>query len=304
MWSLSDGTDSLRTEEKLRLVKEFSELNPDGEVVLTGGEPFLKSEEVFDIFRACRNLSLVSSINTNGSTITDSVVDRILSCGPDYLVFSLDSHVPEVHDYHRGVPGGFENTKALISRLTAQKSTQRQCQTELIINVVITNMNIQHLDDILRFAESLGVDGVTWQMLSPTFYRIGQYDKFFENHFFGNKPKAINCLQAVIDKYDDYPLLRTTAADLFWMQKYIIDPLNTGQPICNSHERNTVIDHVGDVRLCFNMSKIMNGEVLGNVRKNTLGDLWLGEVSGKARELMKECRLSCGMLNCHRSKDL
>ncbi|MEP3893213.1 MAG: radical SAM protein [Litorimonas sp.] len=304
MWSLKDGADRLRTEEKLRLVKDFSRLNPNGEVVLTGGEPFLKLEEVFDLFQLCRGVGLICSINTNGSTITQDVVDRLISSGPNHLVISLDSHEPEVHDFHRGVSGGFENTKALILRLVAKKSAQQQSQTEFIINTVITSLNLKDLDQTLRFAESLGVDGVTLQMLSPTFYRMGQYDKFFENYFFSDKPAAINFIQEIIDGYDTYPLLRTTPADLFWMQKYIINPLHTVMPICNSHERNIIIDHVGDVRLCFNMSKIMSGEVLGNVRKDTLGDLWRGEVSRRARILMKECRLSCGMLNCHRNKSL
>ena len=303
MWHLTDGKSSLQTEEKLSIIREFAELNPGGEVVLTGGEPFLKEDEVFKLFDLCRSLGLTSSVNTNGIDVS-RLERRIISSGPTYLVISMDSHVPEVHDFHRGTPGGFEAANTLISRLRAQRGIPRLDQTELIINAVITKLNIQSLTKTLRFFEDLGVDGVTLQMLSPTFHRIGRYDKFFENYFFDDKPAAINCLQQIIEEYDSYSLMRTTPSDLFWMQKYIIDPLHTAHPICNSHERNIVIDHIGDARLCFNMSKIMSGKVLGNIRDQTLHELWHGKVSGTARLVMKDCSLSCGMLNCHRSREL
>ncbi len=304
MWSLEDEPAGLPTSEKLKIVSEFASWNPNGEVVLTGGEPFLKVDEVFQVFDLCRELRITCSVNTNGSIITGELIDRIISHGPRYLVISLDSHEPEVHDFHRGVPGGFEKTEALLRALVNQRCEQRKLKTEFIVNTVITNLNIEHIDETMRFSESIGVDGITLQMLSPTFYRIGRYDKFFENHFFSDKPAAINSIQRIIDQKDKFPILRTTSSDLFWMQKYIINPLHTVDPICNSHERNIVIDHIGNARLCFNMSKIMNGEILGNVRGHSLSELWYGDVSERARNLMEDCRLSCGMLNCHRRKQL
>lgn len=303
MWHLADGPGELQTEEKLSIIRDFANINPNGEVVLTGGEPFLKADEVFRIFDLCHSLGLVSSVNTNGIAVSE-LTQSFFSRGPTYLVISLDSHLPEIHDYHRGIPGAFDSTRTLVSELISQRGIQQLSKTEIIVNTVITKLNIQSLTETLNFLEELGVDGVTLQMLSPTFHRIGRYDKFFETHFFDDKPGAINCLQKVIDEYDKFPLLRTTRSDLFWMQKYIIDPLNTAQPICNSHERNIVVDHIGDARLCFNMSKIMSGEVLGNTRDQTLYELWHSEGSRRARQVMKDCRLSCGMLNCHRSKEV
>lgn len=300
MWSLSDDEQVLSTKKKISLIKEFAAINPNGEVVLTGGEPLLKPDEFFELIAACRGSGLTSSVNTNGSLIDEEVQKMVVREGPSYIVFSLDSDQAEIHDYHRGVAGGFFHTVDILTSLMQLRKSSVECRTEILINTVVTDLNIDSLIELLLFAAKLEVDGVTLQMLSPTFHRIGRYDKFFENHFFPDKPAAIQRLQVLIEKLADFPILRTTERDLFWMQKYIINPHSTSQPVCNSHERNLVVDHKGNVQLCFNMSKILSGDVLGNVCSDSLEKMWTGRSAGIARKVMESCRLSCGMLNCHR----
>jgi radical SAM protein with 4Fe4S-binding SPASM domain len=84
------------------------------------------------------------------------------------------------------------------------------------------------------------------------------------------------------------------------MQAYIANPHALTEQICNSHERNMMVDHKGDVLLCFDMRKIFDGNPIGNVKHTSLSDLWHGSIAAEAREIMKYCRHPCGMLNCHR----
>jgi len=304
MWSLSDSENCLTTREKSHLIEQFAELSPNGEVVFTGGEPLLKSQELFDLVAVSRSHGLISSSNCNGSLLDQKNAVRIMREGPNYFVLSLDSHRFDVHDYHRGVQGAFAQTVKAISAMVQIGREMSDRRTEVLINAVISDLNVSELEELLRFAEELGVDGVTFQMLSPTFHRIGVYDKFFENHFFPDKPRAIQKLQEIIDSYENFPILKTTRSDMFWMQKYIINPMQSTRPVCNSHERNIVVDHAGNVRLCFNMSKILNGKVLGDARIEGLDRLWFSGAAEQARDVMQNCRLSCGILNCHRKKDL
>ncbi|MCP4143615.1 MAG: radical SAM protein [Chloroflexi bacterium] len=304
MWALKDQSDSLSTNEKVAIINQFYQMNPEGEVVLTGGEPFLKKEEFFELVQVCRQLGLTSSTNTNGTLIEGQIVNDIACRGPSYIVFSLDSDEATVHDYHRGAQGSYDQTVGALTSLVSTRNKSGLRETEVLINTVVTSKNVGKLIDIVCFAEHLGVDGVTLQMLTPTFFRVGRHDKFFEDHFFLNKPSAINSLQILRESRNKFPILRVTDADLFWMQKYILDAFLTARPICNSHYRNLVVDHKGDVRLCFNMSKILDGRVLGNTRSLTLEDMWSGQLANAARDVMEECRLSCGILNCHRRQDL
>jgi radical SAM protein with 4Fe4S-binding SPASM domain len=301
MWMLSDGEGALGVAERVDLIDQFARLSPGGEVVFTGGEPFRKKDELVSLVHACRAHGLRSSTNTNGSYLTPDSFDEILCHGPTFLVFSLDSHDPAIHDYHRGMPGSFQTTVGTITGLLARRrELQPQVPIEILTNTVVTGDNVAELATTLAFIEALGVDGMTLQILSPTFYRRGPTDVFYERHFSRDIPLAVDTLQGFIRNRRIHPRLRTTDTDLNWMQKYIAHRELLDEPVCGSHERNMMIDHRGDVQLCFNMKKLLGGRMLGNVRRESLNAIWSGEASASARSVMANCRQTCGMLNCHR----
>lgn len=301
MWTLTDARDALTTQEKAAVIRAFSLLSPGGEVVFTGGETMKKKDEFFSLVRQCRDLGLRSAANTNGSYISPADYENVILNGPSFLVFSLDSHITALHDSNRGVPGSFQATKAAIAGvLQKRQDLPTRSATEIITNSVLMQANIATLFEFLEFLTNLGVDGATFQILSPTFHRKGQRDIFYERNFFKDKPLAVEILQTLIRRLDDFPIVRTTATDLKWMQRYILYPEELQEAVCGSHERNMMVDHRGDVQLCFNMRKIFHGEVIGNVRLSPLTDLWIGDTASAARNIMNGCRHTCGMLNCHR----
>lgn len=301
MWMLSDGEGSLNLAERVDLIEQFARMSPGGEVVFTGGEPFRKKEELLNLVRICRANGLRSATNTNGSYLTPDCFDEIVRHGPTFLVISLDSHVPAVHDYHRGTPGSFHSTVETIKGLLAKRDELRpQVAVEVLTNTVVTGDNVADLATTLAFIETLGVDGMTLQILSPTFHRKGPTDVFYERHFLRDIPLAVDTLQALIRNRCAYPRLRTTDTDLSWMQKYVARRDALAEPVCGSHERNMMVDHRGELQLCFNMKKLLGGRVIGNVRSESLSAMWSGEASASARRVMADCRQTCGMLNCHR----
>jgi MoaA/NifB/PqqE/SkfB family radical SAM enzyme len=225
----------------------------------------------------------------------------VLRKGPDHLVFSLDSHSSLIHDYNRGVRGSFDATVATISRLLdLRRSLPGTQPVKLFTNSVLTSDNIGDLLAYADFATELGVDGCTFQVLSPTFHRQGSRDRFYERKFFPDRLAAIQALQRLRDQLARYPVVKSSDADLRWMQVYIEHPEALTEQICNSHERNMMVDHTGDVLLCFDMRKIFDGNPIGSVTSATLSDLWYGSLAAEARAIMKDCRHTCGMLNCHR----
>jgi MoaA/NifB/PqqE/SkfB family radical SAM enzyme len=273
-------------------------------VVFTGGEVMMR-EEFWMLVREARECGLLSAANTNGSYIGSEDHERVLNKGPDHLVFSLDSHTPRVHDYHRGMPGSFAATVKTISGLVGmRRQTGHLSKIQLFTNSVLTDRNIHDVSQYASFATGLGLDGCTFQVLSPTFHRKGREDLFYRKHFFPDRSAAIKSLQELRNHLSEYPVVKTTDNDLRWMQSYIADPNRLTEPICNSHERNMMVDHRGEVQLCFDMRKIFDGKSIGNVRSSSLFDLWAGDEAEAARGIMEHCRLSCGMLNCHRRPQL
>ena len=300
MWTLEDGPGKMSLAERSEIVRQFAALSPGGEVVLTGGETMRGKEEFFALCRLCRSLGLRSAANTNGSYIEPRDDERILAEGPTYLVFSLDSHLPAIHDYDRGTPGSFAATVATMSRLIQRKGeAPPPGAPEILTNSVVLEENIDSLLETLDFLAGLGVDGALLQILSPTFHRRNSEDPFYRRHFFRDPQAAAEVLQKLIRSRADYPILRATATDLRWMQRYILFPEETEPGVCGSHEKNMMVDYRGEVQLCFNMRKVF-GCSLGNVRSSGLAEIWNGIHAGESRLLMSSCRRACGMLNCHR----
>lgn len=304
MWMSREPEGTLTTAEKEGLVRQFHGLNPEGVVVLTGGETMHKEPEFFTLTELCRKLGLSSAANTNASYIHPGNYETVLRCGPKYLVVSLDSHIPAIHNYIRGKKGSWEHVTDTLKALV--KFREQHCpelNTRIITNTILLDDNILHWPEYIRFArEELGIDGVMFQPLSRTFWNQGKGDPFFDKHFFRNKAETIAVIDAVIQMYGKDSFVLTSENDLEWMKLYVQQPDFIGEQVCGSHERNIMVDQAGDVQLCFSMRGLMNGNPLGNVRHFSLAELWNSTMAGEAREVMASCRKNCGMLNCHRKE--
>lgn len=64
-------------------------------------------------FTEARRLGLVTTLHTNGTLLTEPTVEFLAKL-PRHLQVSLDSHLPEVHDRIRGMPGAWEKAVAGI----------------------------------------------------------------------------------------------------------------------------------------------------------------------------------------------
>lgn len=299
MWLSHETAGTLNTVEKLDLVKQFAQMAPTGAVVLTGGEPFTKLQEVFALSRLCRNMDLLSVVNTNGTTIKDCRIPQLLAEGPQHLVVSLDSHHAALHDHVRGVPGSFNSTMRFID---AVLDCRRQVATDVKVYLsgILFDRNISESTSYIEFARKLGVDGITFQMLNRTFWLQGKVDKFFQQHWFTDAEAAKASIDEISDRYEADPFLLLDQYDLYSMKAYVDHPISLPNAVCGAHERNLVVDMYGNVQLCAYMTKLSGGRSLGSVREMPLLDIWKSEFACRMRPLMASCKRSCGMLNCNR----
>jgi len=301
--SKEDNT-ALTTGEKLDLVRQFHAMNPKGSVTLAGGETMSKTEEFFSITKLCRSLNLETSSVTNGSLITDSNLERMITEGPLFLCVSLDSQYEKLHDYVRGVKGAYQHVTGTIKKLVALREEKYPLsKTKFYVNAVIFDENLEHWVDYIEFVRGeLKADGVSFQMLSNTFYNQNpKGDYFFDKHFIKDVPRAHAIIDHIVQKYSDDDFLLVSRNDFEWMKSYIENPNFVGEQVCGSHKKNLIINPDGNVQLCFNMmSELTNGKPIGNVRQHSLKELWTSQFAGDMRDVMSVCSLSCGMLSCHR----
>jgi radical SAM protein with 4Fe4S-binding SPASM domain len=306
VWKMTDPEGTLSTEEHVRLVEEMASLSPDATITLSGGEPMLKGDRFFAITSACQAQGLACKVNTNGTFLDAANVGRLLREGPSTLSISLDSHRTEVHDWMRRKSGTFDAAVHGIRQLVAHRNGGRPMRIQ--ISAILSDINIGKIQDYVAFAMDLGVDGVMFQVLAPTFANSSNKDTFFEEHF----PRDPQVWDAAMDtirrlQSEGAPIV-TTADDLNEAREMTIRkregrlPEFTETQICDSGHRNLMVDQNGDVMLCFFMRSLTSGRPLGNVRNSALRNMWESDFAVEMRAVMNACRKMCGMLNCHRRK--
>jgi MoaA/NifB/PqqE/SkfB family radical SAM enzyme/glycosyltransferase involved in cell wall biosynthesis len=307
IWTQKDPQNELTLEQRVNIVRQFGTLNPKGLVAISGGEVTMDMPELLAIAAACKQARLRCLITTNGSYITDpEIAKSIALSGLTWVTVSLDSHIPELHRYTRGVDGAYEDAMRAIRLLVEARDKYNPRDFVVTTACVVFDKNLPHLAEFIQFARGLGVNYVDFQVLSRTFSNQNpKRDTFFEQHFWHTpeqKSQAKKTIAEIVARFgDNGGFLSKSSADLDWLNSYITDPdFKTDEPICGSHEKNMVVDTLGRVSLCFNTPDNLPEPHVGNVREGQLVHLWGGKKAQHARLVMEDCTLGCGALNCHR----
>ena len=307
LWEQKDPQHILKLKDKINFLKEFVKWQEDFNenyqnffrIILTGGEPFLYSDQVFEIAKFCKDNDITCYINTNGSLI-GSKVRKILNSGLTALTISIDSHNAKTHDYLRGSSGLFDYLIKVIKKLKSRKKKNKYT-IKLCVQSILGGWNINSLPAHIKFFRELGLDGIMFQ---PIQYPFGflipsnwykNYDKF---------PDSYEDIQNNIDyllksKHDNGFIMNSREEIELW-QYYFNDPEYLPDSInpCKSFEQNLIIDVCGNVKFCFNR-EIEPPNKIGNILTTSIDELWNGKMALKEKKEMSLCIRACGIMACH-----
>ena len=160
--------DPSRPEKDLKLdeiEKIFKTMKPVYFFNLSGGEPFMRKDLPEIVELACKYLKPRVVHTPTNAILSDRIIEyteRIIQ-----IVRKYDPNVPftvkpsidgvgELHDEIRGVKGNFEKLLKTIDGL--KKLEDKYDNFHLELGTVISNFNIDHLDEIEDFVHSLGVE--------------------------------------------------------------------------------------------------------------------------------------------------
>jgi MoaA/NifB/PqqE/SkfB family radical SAM enzyme len=138
-------------------------------VTVNGGEIFVRSDlrEILSIILAKHRCHLY----TNGTCITPEIASDLVDMGVTSMGISVDG--PEkVHDSIRG-PGSFGRTIESIRLLTDLKTRRRKKFPLLNLKTTITDKNVGNVSDMVQFAERLGLEYCTFQVLNNSIHMGG-----------------------------------------------------------------------------------------------------------------------------------
>jgi len=136
---------------------------------ISGGEPLMYPhvvELVQSVYKHCQ--PGVINIPTNGilPTIPENVERIARSCPRSQVIINLSlDGVGERHDVIRGVPGNFEKFEYCLEQLL---SLRRQLNNLAIgIHSVVSVFNVEHLDEIIAYADRSGADQFITEIAEP-----------------------------------------------------------------------------------------------------------------------------------------
>lgn len=123
-------------------------------VHFSGGEPVLKPDLARWIAEVTRR-GMVCSMTSNGTLWTPEKADELVGAGLSTVTFSIDSHLPAVHNRMRGQDLWHQTVAGVRA---ARKAAKRQgVRLKIRTNTVVSRLNWRALADYPAFAAELGV---------------------------------------------------------------------------------------------------------------------------------------------------
>jgi PqqA peptide cyclase len=149
--ALDPRDDELDTKTWARVFKEAAGLGVL-QVHLSGGEPGARRDLV-DITGAAHGAGLYTNLITSAVGITTETLRKLAEIGLDHVQISIQDNAPGSADHIAGYDGAFVRKRALAAEVV-------RLHIPLTVNAVMHRANIDHLDDMVTLALSLGASRV------------------------------------------------------------------------------------------------------------------------------------------------
>lgn len=245
----SRAAQELRFEDYRRGLDELRDMGCMS-VLLTGGEPTLHPD-FLKIAEYAREKRFLVDIYTNGLSLDDGLLDRLIALKPNSISFSFYGGTAAVHDRITGIPGSFERSLRTMMMC-------RCAGIDTYIKTVVMKQNAEAFEELLKLGKRLGVRILSSLSVIPTHG--------------GRSADPFRLME--LEAY-------RRALELEYRYGMTEAGRETGErpeEICTSGRSTLSIDPFGYVHPC-NASPVR----LGNIRDTSLSELW--ESSGVLREI-------------------
>jgi PqqA peptide cyclase len=149
--AMDERGSELDTETWARVFREAAALGVL-QVHLSGGEPGARRDLVA-ITAAANAAGLYTNLITSAVGITAATLQQLAATGLDHVQISIQDSDPASADHIAGYEGAFARKRALAAEVVRLK-------IPLTVNAVMHRANIEHLDDMVALALSLGAKRV------------------------------------------------------------------------------------------------------------------------------------------------
>lgn len=280
----------LDTDACHRIIDQILETNPSPLLILSGGEPLVRTDlELIAKHAADGGATVV--VGTNGIGLTEERIGSLMRAGVQGVALSVDSLNSTYHDRFRHGEGALADTMAAVDRLGV-------LGLDFLIQFTVTRGNRHELDEIVAWADEKGAVCVNVYFLVETGRGEGMHGLPPEEN-----DEVLARLAELQRTYRGRLMIRSKCQPQLMRHIYEGDPespLLHYRTRCPCGVQYCRITPEGKVTPCPYMP-----EVAGDLTERSFGDIWReatvfkllrnGELGGKCgrceyREICGGCR--------------
>ncbi len=286
-----------------------------------GGEPMMYPG-ILEFIKYLDELGMPVTMVTNGINVAENAAHFVKHL--KILFLSIDGPNAEIHDRQRpGASGAsarsnFAEIDAALKALQAEKTKQNRRLPYVQPITTIAKYNADVLTDIYNYAAPYSNGHLFYFAWWIDQMSADAHTADYERRF-GMKPakhlgwigdwtdfdhdvvaKKVNEIRAIYKREKkSFPMIWPPLETTEQVQKYYSDHnADFGYDQCVSIYMTMEINANGDVSLC----RDYNDYVIGNIKEESVGDIWYGEKAKKFRSsiatdgIMPVCRRCCGLM--------
>lgn len=216
--------------------------------IISGGEPLLLGDDLFDIMDILHDDGTSFVIITNGLLLDKQKVKRFTKYRYFWFQISIDGSTATLHDEFRGVAGSWNNAINGAMEI-ADKGIP------LVIAHSVTPKTLPYLEDMVNLAYSVGAGSIMVGEILPSGRAISNEDILLNHEQRNYLYEQINSLS---QKYAGKIKIERSMNVSSSMERYVSQPNSGG-----------IIRPNGDFRL-----DCMAPFTIGNVLENSIIDIW------------------------------
>ena len=256
-------------------------------------EPFMTRDFPERLFSAREHGVPFSEAITNGTLLTDSVIDSVIDSGITRLTISIDGGTKEVAERNR--PGSrFENVVASARQFQQRRRWRGLAVPMLRINHLLSELNIDSFHQFLALVESLEPEFVEVRVVERMSNAVVQEATDPE---FWTKVRAA---RVVLDRFCERTGIQRGGYLRPTLDRIEVHDATGRRMTCRAPWTKLAILPNGDALPCISWTR----EPLGNFHLHTFEEIWNGPAAVAVRREFEERSPGVDCVHCAVKKDV
>jgi len=259
-----------------------------------GGEPFMRAD-IEELLAYAVRRGFYVTVTTNGTLITEKRAQALAAIPPDRLHINISLDGDEASsDRIRGA-GMWRRAVAGYQRIRERDARAGNSRRKILANSILHAGNLDHFVEVLDEQAALGFDGV--QVLN--LFRAGP-ELPAESRELWIRPEHQGRLEVLVETLarraeTQGPAgyrIQNDPADLRKIPRYYREELGPLEAPCWAGWKELYINADGAAIMCDGKLDFLAG-TFGNVREQTLRQLWQSPALRDRRQVVKTCSTPC-----------